>query len=131
MGLESLQKNIGDATNVITGAIQKNPTLSILGAGGVGVGTGLLVGSIVGKKAKKRSKRTSASKSKRRKSKRKSSKRRKVKYARTAGKRKDTSHRRIRMTKTGQPYIILASGKARFISKSSARKSRKLKGGRY
>lgn len=49
----------------------------------------------------------------------------------TAGKRKDTSHRRIRHTKTGQPYIILASGKARFISKKSARTSRKRTGGRY
>lgn len=131
MGIDSLQKYIGDATNAVSGVVKENPTLSILGAGGVGVGTGLLIGSSIGKKAKKRSKRTSASKSKRRKSKRKSSKRRKIKYARTAGKRKDTSHRRIRMTKTGQPYIILASGKARFISKSSARKSRKLKGGRY
>jgi hypothetical protein len=35
------------------------------------------------------------------------------------------------MTKTGQPYVILASGKARFISKKSARLSRKRKGGRY
>jgi len=44
---------------------------------------------------------------------------------------KDRSTRRIRMTKHGQPYIILASGKARFISKRSARASRKRKGGRY
>jgi hypothetical protein len=35
------------------------------------------------------------------------------------------------MTKTGQPYVILKSGKARFISKASARASRKRKGGRY
>jgi len=55
----------------------------------------------------------------------------KPKYARTAGKRRDTSTRRIRMTKNGQPYIILKSGKARFISKKSARLSRKRKGGRY
>ena len=58
-------------------------------------------------------------------------KRKGPKYARTAGKRKDTSTRRIRMTKNGQPYVILKSGKARFIKKSSARRSRKLKGGRY
>jgi len=62
-----------------------------------------------------------------------SSKKRKksYKYARTAGKGKDRSTKRIRMTKTGQPYIILKSGKARFIKKSSARASRKRKGGRY
>ncbi len=58
-------------------------------------------------------------------------KKRPIKYARTAGKRKDRSTRRIRMTKNGQPYIILANGRARFIKKSSARRSRKLKGGRY
>ena len=56
---------------------------------------------------------------------------RRTTYARTAGKGKDRSTRRIRMTKHGQPYVILASGKARFIKKSSARRSRKLKGGRY
>jgi hypothetical protein len=49
----------------------------------------------------------------------------------TAGKRRDTSQRRIRYTKTHQPYIILASGKARFISKKSAKSSYKRKGGRY
>jgi len=35
------------------------------------------------------------------------------------------------MTKNGQPYVILKSGKARFISKRSARLSRRKKGGRY
>jgi hypothetical protein len=42
-----------------------------------------------------------------------------------------TSHKRIHYTKNKQPYIILASGKARFIKKSSAKNSRKRKGGRY
>ena len=60
-----------------------------------------------------------------------SSKRRKQRYPRTAGKRKDRSHKRIRYTKNNQPYIILANGRARFISKKSARISRKRKGGRY
>jgi hypothetical protein len=49
----------------------------------------------------------------------------------TAGKRKDTSRKRIRYTKKGQPYVIGAHGKARFIKKSSARNSRKRSGGRY
>ena len=65
------------------------------------------------------------------KKKRRSIKVKRYKYARTAGKRKDRSTKRIRMTKNGQPYIILKSGKARFISKRSARLSRKRKGGRY
>jgi hypothetical protein len=49
----------------------------------------------------------------------------------TAGKRKDTSHRRIRYTKNNQPYVIMANGRARFISKKSVRISRKRKGGMY
>jgi hypothetical protein len=59
------------------------------------------------------------------------SKRSKQRKPHTAGKRKDTSHKRIRYTKNNQPYIILANGKARFISKKSAGVSRKRKGGRY
>jgi hypothetical protein len=55
----------------------------------------------------------------------------KKRYPYTAGKRKDRSTRRIRFTKKGQPYVIMASGKARFIKKTSARNSRKRSGGRY
>lgn len=92
--------------------------------GGAVVGTTVAIAS---SRKKKTSKRTPK---KRRKSKsRKSKKKRYTPY--TAGKRKDKSTRRIRMTKTGQPYVILASGKARFISKSSAKASRRRKGGRY
>ena len=98
------------------------------------------------KKTKKKSKPTSRKKTKRKckgrklkfgspawrkKYVNKGKKKKHLKYARTAGKGKDTSTRRIRMTKNGQPYVILRSGKARFIKRSSARRSRKLKGGRY
>jgi len=55
--------------------------------------------------------------------------RKKVNHRKTH--RKLTSHRRIHKTKTGQPYIILASGKARFIKRKSARISKKRRGGRY
>ena len=61
----------------------------------------------------------------------KSPKRRMRRTPHTAGKGKDTSTRRIRYTKKGQPYIIKSDGKARFIKKSSARLSHKRKGGRY
>lgn len=44
---------------------------------------------------------------------------------------KDRSTRRIRYTKNSQPYVILANGRARFISKASAKRSRKMKGGKY
>jgi hypothetical protein len=49
----------------------------------------------------------------------------------TAGKRRDTSRKRIRYTKKGQPYVITSHGKARFISKASASSSYKRKGGKY
>lgn len=105
-----------------------NPVAAGIGgavAGATLTGAGIAIASAVKKKRRK-------SPAKKRSKARKSSKRKKSpKYARTAGKRKDTSKRRIRMTKNGQPYVILASGKARFISKKSASASRKRKGGRY
>ena len=58
-------------------------------------------------------------------------KKKKQKQPHTAGKGKDTSTRRIRFTKNNQPYLILKSGKARFIKKSSVARMRKLKGGKY
>jgi hypothetical protein len=49
----------------------------------------------------------------------------------TAGKRRDTSRRRIRYTSKGQPYVLKANGQAKFIKSRSARSSHKRKGGRY
>lgn len=49
----------------------------------------------------------------------------------TAGKRKDTSTRRIRYTSNNQPYVIMANGRARFIKKKSVKTMRKRKGGKY
>lgn len=94
------------------------------GAGVVALGAVAVTRRRRKKKAKKKVRRSPS----RRKTKKK---KRGYKYARTAGKGRDRSTRRIRMTKNGQPYVILKSGKARFIKKSSARRSRKLKGGRY
>jgi membrane protein YqaA with SNARE-associated domain len=105
---------------------------SNLGTIGAGVG-GAVVGGAIGyglgthktKKKNKKNKRTT------RKANKKRTKRSFRKTPHTAGKRKDTSHRRIRYTKTGQPYVILASGKARFIKKTSAKRKHKMKGGYY
>ena len=110
--------------------------------GGAAVGAGLATAVIVRtrKKRTKKNKRK-ATKSSHRKLKfgskayRKKylshSHRHKQRKPHTAGKRKDTSHRRIRYTKNNQPYIILGNGRARFISKKSVNRSRKLKGGKY
>ena len=124
--------------NASTEFVRVNPLTAKAGLAVAVAGGALATAAVVRAKRKKTS--TKKKTTKKRKStskkttKRKPSKKRKKispKYARTAGKGKDTSTRRIRMTKNGQPYVILKSGKARFIKKSSARRSRKLKGGRY
>lgn len=100
-----------------------------MGAIGAGAG-GLVLGSTVGYLAGRSS--SSTKKRKRAKSSnRKTRRNHHQKKPYTAGKRRDTSTRRIRYTKNNQPYVILKSGKARFISKKSVRLSRKRKGGRY
>lgn len=111
-------------------SLAKENPLATTGLATLAVGT-VAVGTAVAVSRRRKKKKSSKSRKHKRVKRRNSRRHRRIKYARTAGKRKDTSTRRIRMTKTGQPYVILASGKARFISKKSARLSRKRKGGRY
>jgi Flp pilus assembly protein TadB len=121
---------IGELGDSIGAFVSEKPiATAVIGAGAVGAG--VLGAAAVVKSRRKTKKKTKKSTTKRKRKKTTKKKKRNYKYARTAGKRKDTSTRRIRMTKNGQPYVILKSGKARFIKKSSARRSRKLKGGRY
>jgi len=129
-------------------------TSAVVGAGTVGAGA-FVISKVVGKrrKAKKKTKKKATKKKssgrklkfgspawrkkyikkrtplQRRRAKIIARKGRQTPYTARGG--KDRSTKRIRMTKNGQPYIILKSGKARFIKKSSAKRSRKLKGGRY
>lgn len=130
MPLENISGLINDVKDTVNNL---DPAVKV-GALATAAGAAILGGAaVVSAVRKKRSK----SKAKNRKSSHKSKshrrrKRRSIKkYARTAGKRKDRSRKRIRMTKNGQPYIITRSGKAKFISKRSASLSRKRKGGRY
>jgi gas vesicle protein len=128
MSITSVLDNLGDLKNGATEFLQNNINTIAAGAGGVALGA--TVGSITAltvSKSKSSKKRKSKSRTVRKRSRR----HKKHRYARTSGKAKDRSHKRIRMTKHGQPYVILASGKARFISKKSARNSRRRKGGRY
>jgi len=126
--IESVQQSIDG----LTGFIKANPvtsaTVGIATAAAVTGGTIAAVKTV--KRRKKRAKKSKPRRSrKRRGSRRRRHKRRYTPY--TAGKGKDTSTRRIRYTKRGQPYVILRSGKARFISSKSAKLSRRRKGGRY
>lgn len=99
---------------------------------GVGVGLGISALVRARKKKKKGSKKKKTSNKNSRKRIYRSKKRKGKRYTpRTAGKGKDTSHKRIRYTKKGQPYIIKADGRARFIKQTSATRSHRQKGGRY
>lgn len=115
----------------VISAIKSNKAQAVaIGAGALALGgTAVAVARSRSTKSKKTRKKTTKKTTKRTTSSKK--RKPKPKYARTAGKARDRSTRRIRMTKNGQPYIILKSGKARFISKKSAAASRKRKGGRY
>jgi len=99
----------------------------------VGVGGAAVVGALVGaaviarRRKKRRAKKRKNSFSRKRNRKARKGRR----SPRTAGKGRDTSRRRIRYTKKGQPYVIMGNGRARFIKKKGARRSHKQKGGRY
>jgi hypothetical protein len=94
-----------------------------------GVALGATVGYLVGKNKRSKKKRSNKTKSRKKKvhNKRRTGKQRKP-Y--TAGKRRDTSYRRIRYTKNNRPYIITRKG-ARFLSEKQVHNMRKRKGGKY
>jgi len=100
------------------------------------LGTGAVVGSaaVLGGGylvAKKLSKKRRKSKSVRKRNSKSRKAKRGRRTPRTAGKGKDRSRKRIRYTKNGQPYVLLKNGKARFIKRTSAKRSHRQKGGRY
>lgn len=136
MGIDNLISGItGNVQGIISTAKEKPITTAAIGAGGIGavaVGTALVVKAKKKSKTKKKTTKKKRKTYKRKKVKKKNGRRKKGRRTpRTAGKGKDRSTRRIRYTKKGQPYVILRSGKARFIKKKSAKRSHKLKGGRY
>jgi len=111
----------------VTGFIKQN--VGAIGAGIGGVAIGGVLGYAAGAASSKSRKSNSAKSRKRKGYVYHKSKGRRT--PRTAGKGKDRSSKRIRYTKNGQPYVIMASGKAKFIKKSGARRSHKASGGRY
>jgi len=112
----------------VTSFIRQN--LGTIGAGVGGAAIGSVVGFAAGRASGSKKRKRSRTKARTRRARSRTYKRVR-RTPRTAGKRKDTSHRRIRYTKNGQPYVILGSGKARFIKKKGARRSHRKKGGRY
>lgn len=110
MGIQDAIRNHPSFGGLLTGAV--------LGAGGISVI------NIVRRRIKRRSLKR-ISKSRRKKSVRKKPTKRKKSTRKTSRK----GSKKIRLTKNGQPFIILPDGRARFISKKSARIRRKRKGG--
>lgn len=101
---------------------------AIAGAGLAGLAVGAVAGTLIGKSISS----NGSSTSRKRRVTSTKRKRRSGRYTpHTAGKGKDRSTKRIRYTKNGQPYVLMKSGKARFIKKSGARRSHRTKGGRY
>ena len=111
-------------------AVRNHPSFaSAVGGATIGAGAVAIAGA-VGRRRKKTTKKKKASTRKKvgrpRKSK---SKAKKSFKKRRAAAFRGASSKKIYTTKNGQPYIKLASGKARFISKKSAKTRRKRKGG--
>lgn len=132
MGFDNLLVKFDAGMDALKTGISSNPLTATTVALGIGAGVGGLVGAGAVAVTKRRKKKSSAKRSRKKSSSARSRKRRKGRRTpRTAGKSKDRSTKRIRYTKKGQPYVIGANGKARFIKKSSAKQSRKRKGGRY
>jgi hypothetical protein len=128
-----------DVGDYLPDFIQQNIGKIGIGAGALAVGTGagLAIGSTLGGGSKSRKKTTKKKKSSKRRLTPLQKRRKKI-IARkgrqtpyTARGGKDRSTRRIRYTKRGQPYVLMKSGKAKFIKKKSAKRSHKRPGGRY
>lgn len=135
VGLESLTRQIGILTGKIKGFISEKPLQAA-----TALGAGIIIPTSLGIVALRRKKRGKRRRKKEKRRRRKSQGRRKVSRGRhlhkvsRRGKARRHTHRgtkQIHFTKNGQPYILLSSGKARFIKRTSVRRRRKLKGGFY
>ena len=128
--LQGINVNVERLFSPVTSFIRGNPLVSTASVGLAGGLVGSAVSKIGRKSSKKKTKKRKKKTTKRR-TRRKRKRKRVRRTPRTAGKGKDRSTKRIRYTKKGQPYVITRSGKAKFIKKSSAKRSHRLKGGRY
>lgn len=119
MGINSL---IEDAV----GLAKANPVTTAVGAGVVAIGAGVAAGALIGSKTKRKTRKSRRSRKRithtrrgwKQDRKRKSKQKWEVAYRKRKKMKRSKSKRRGKIyyaRKTGQPYIILASGKAKFI----------------
>ncbi len=147
IGFEDVKSAIGEVIGDVKGIVSEKPlATAAIGAGAAAVGTGLAVAAITRKKSKRKTtkrgrKRDRIFKSKQQHEQRYKRKRKYKVYGKkgyiykvygkkgyiTPKKRKAKTSRKGKKVyyarKTGQPYILLASGKAKFI-KGKRRKTR-------
>ena len=129
LGARALESSVIQGVGSATEFIRKNPVTSSVGVAGGILAGGTVVQIIRKKRAKARTAKKKVTRSRKKKltTRRKVSKKKQGAAHHHRGKHRGT--KAIHVTKKGQPYIILANGRARFIKKSSAKRMRKLKGG--
>lgn len=123
MGIDSLMEDA-------IGLVKANPVTTAVGAGAVAIGAGVAIGAAIRSKTKRKTRKSSKSRRKRIKHskrgwaqdrRRRSKQMWEVEYQirkrRKRRKNSKKSRRGIRYTKNGQPYKLLANGKARFIKR--------------
>jgi hypothetical protein len=114
------------------GLAKENVGITALGAGLVGVGAGVGIAALVGGKTKKKARKSRTKRGRithtkrgwKQDRKRRSKQKWEVAYQKHKRKhhsKKSKSRRGIHYTKKGQPYKILANGRARFIKKTKRR----------
>lgn len=123
MVLEGMKETLGGIGDNVTEFISEKPiTAAAIGAGVVGAGVAVAIAASSGKKSKRNSSKKGRSRDRKFISKQKHEQRYKRK---TKGKRyktkKHSKRKGVHYTKKGQPYIILSSGKAKFIKKTKRR----------
>lgn len=124
MVIEELQNGLSTAIGEVSEFVSEHPIGSAVGAAGV-IGAGAGIVALASSGSKKKSKRKTKKKIKHTKRgwkadrARRSKQKWEVAYQRRKHKNKRKHHKRSGRVhyarKTGQPYIILASGKAKFI----------------
>lgn len=109
---------LDDGITKSVGILTANPIATAAGVGAAAVGIGLAANSVIGSTFKSRSKRTHTKRGWKQDRKRfNKSQKWEVHYRKNKAKRTRKSRGRkiYYAKKTGQPYILLSSGKARFI----------------
>lgn len=110
--------DLNELKNDVVGFVAENPVGVAVGTGAAIVGVGLVGAAVLGSSRKKKTSR-GRKRDRKFKSKQKHEQRykrkRKFKVYKSKKHKMKTKRKGIKYTKNGQPYVILANGRARFI----------------